>query len=68
VRLDLRGLVVGCSLPARRRCPYSPPFAVAGNDVGEDLVCDAREILADPADPEHDERREWIGSPFDDEA
>lgn len=25
-------------------------------------------ILADPAHPEHDERREWIGRPFDPDA
>jgi hypothetical protein len=28
----------------------------------------ALEILADPAHPEHDERREWIGRPCDPEA
>jgi hypothetical protein len=26
------------------------------------------EILTDPARPEHDERREWLGRPFDPEA
>lgn len=53
------------SVPAcvdgRRACP---PEDCGGTWGYRELV----EILADPAHPEHDERQEWIGGPFDPEA
>lgn len=53
------------TLPAcidgRRACP---PEDCGGTWGYRELL----EILASPAHPEHDERREWIGRPFDPEA
>ncbi len=40
-----------------------PPEDCGGTWGYRDLL----EILADPRHPEHDERREWIGRPFDPE-
>jgi hypothetical protein len=45
----------------RRACP---PEDCGGTWGYRELL----EILANPAHPEHDERREWIGRPFDPEA
>jgi hypothetical protein len=45
----------------RRACP---PEDCGGTWGYRELL----EILADPTDPEHDERREWLGRPFDPEA
>ncbi len=45
----------------RRACP---PEDCGGTWGYRDLL----EILTDPTHPEHDERREWIGRPFDPEA
>jgi hypothetical protein len=53
------------TLPAcidgRRACP---PEDCGGTWGFRELL----EILADPSHPDHDERREWIGHPFDPEA
>ena len=48
-------------IDGRRACPPEDCGATWGY---RELL----EILADPAHPEHDERREWIGRPFDPEA
>jgi len=45
----------------RRACP---PEDCGGTWGYRELL----EILADPAHPEHDERKEWLGRPFDPEA
>lgn len=45
-------------IDGRRACP---PEDCGGTGGYRDLL----EILADPSHPEHDERHEWIGSPFD---
>ncbi len=52
---------VPACIGGRRACP---PEDCGGTWGYRDLL----EILADPAHPEHDQRREWIGRPFDPEA
>lgn len=56
---------VGTAVPAcidgRRACP---PEDCGGTWGYRELL----EILADPSHPEHDERTEWLGRPFDPEA
>lgn len=52
---------VPACIDGRRACPPEDCGGTWG--YGELL-----EILADPTHPEHDERREWIGRPFDPEA
>lgn len=53
------GAVPAC-IDGRRACP---PEDCGGAWGYRELL----EILADPAHPEHDERREWLGRPFDPE-
>jgi len=60
VHADATVTVPAC-IDGRRACPPEDCGGTWG--YGELL-----EILADPAHPEHDERREWIGRPFDPEA
>jgi hypothetical protein len=52
---------VPACVDGRRSCP---PEDCGGTWGYRELV----EILADPAHPEHEERQEWIGEPFDPEA
>lgn len=52
---------VPACIDGRRACP---PEDCGGTWGFRELL----EILADPSHPEHDERREWIGRPFDPEA
>lgn len=52
---------VPACIDGRRACP---PEDCGGTWGYRELL----EILANPAHPEHDERREWIGRPFDPEA
>ena len=55
------GVVVPACIDGRRACP---PEDCGGTWGYRELL----DILADPTHPEHDERRTWIGSPFDPEA
>lgn len=55
------GAVVPACVDGRRACP---PEDCGGTWGYRELL----EILADPTHPEHDERREWLGRPFDPEA
>jgi len=55
------GAVVPACVDGRRACP---PEDCGGTWGYRQLL----EILADPAHPEHDERREWLGRAFDPEA
>jgi hypothetical protein len=48
---------VGCALPGLPRRQGRPPSRGLWRHVGEDL----REVLADPADEEHEEMLEWLG-------
>lgn len=57
---DTSSAVPAC-IDGRRACP---PEDCGGTWGYRELL----EILANPAHPEHDERREWIGRPFDPEA
>ena len=54
-------VTVPACIDGRRACP---PEDCGGTWGYRELL----EILADPAHPERDERREWIGRPFDPEA
>lgn len=56
---DTATTVPAC-LDGRRACP---PEDCGGTSGYRELL----EILADPAHPEYDARREWIGRPFDPE-
>ena len=55
------GLAVPACIGGRRACP---PEDCGGTWGYRDLI----DILADPAHPEHDERREWLGSDLDPES
>jgi Plasmid pRiA4b ORF-3-like protein len=44
------------------RCPEKPGAAHCGGSWGYRELLD---VLADPAHPEHAERREWLGEDFD---
>ncbi len=54
-------LAAPACIDGRRACP---PEDCGGTWGYRELL----DILADPAHPEHDERREWIGRPFDPDA
>jgi hypothetical protein len=56
-RRDTTSTVPAC-VDGRRACP---PEDCGGTWGYRELL----EILADPTHPEHDQRREWIGRPFD---
>lgn len=53
--------VTPACIDGRRACP---PEDCGGTSGYRELL----EILADPAHPEHGERREWLGRPFDPDA
>lgn len=55
------GMSVPACIDGRRACP---PEDCGGTWGYRELL----EILADPTHPEHDERQEWMGRPFDPEA
>ncbi len=59
--LPTAGTPTPACIDGRRACP---PEDCGGTWGYRELL----EILADPAHPEHDERREWLGRPFDSEA
>jgi hypothetical protein len=66
--ITVEGLLAADTTPALPSCidggRACPPEDCGGTWGYRELL----EILAHPAHPEHDERREWIGRPFDPEA